>query len=127
MKRPKIRSFCEKRLLSKELNLRQHIMLSRMGQERMSEKRGNAMNDDQSRGERLQIMLSPEELMVLDDFRFKVRMPSRAAAVRELLKRGLAAEGYALAVPGAKSSDYGVIGSKAADAKAAAARRPSAK
>ena len=40
-------------------------------------------------------MLSPEELTVLDDFRFKVRMPSRAAAVRELLKRGLAAEGYA--------------------------------
>ena len=68
------------------------------------------MNDDQARGERLQIMLSPEELKVLDDFRFKVRMPSRAAAVRELLKRGLAAEGYELAAYGAKSADYGVIG-----------------
>ena len=68
------------------------------------------MNDDQARGERLQIMLSPEELKVLDDFRFKVRMPSRAAAVRELLKRGLSAEGYELAAYGAKSSDYGVIG-----------------
>ena len=43
------------------------------------------------RAERLQIMLSPEELTALDDFRFKRRMPSRAAAVRELLKRGLAA------------------------------------
>ena len=73
------------------------------------------MSDDQTRGERLQIMLSPEELTVLDDFRFKARMPSRAAAVRELLKRGLAAEGYALASPGAKSSDYGVIGSNGAD------------
>ena len=67
------------------------------------------MNDEQTRGERLQIMLSLEELTVLDDFRFKQRMPSRAAAVRELLKRGLAAEGYATAMQGSKSSDYGVI------------------
>jgi hypothetical protein len=63
-----------------------------------------------SRGERLQIMLSAEELQVVDEFRFKQRMPSRAAAVRELLKRGLAAEGYAAAVFGSKSSDYGVTG-----------------
>jgi hypothetical protein len=67
------------------------------------------MNDDQMRVERLQIMLSPDELNVLDDFRFKQRMPSRAAAVRELLKRGLSAEAYSLASPGTKSSDYGVI------------------
>jgi hypothetical protein len=60
------------------------------------------------RGERLQIMLSAEELQIVDDFRFKERMPSRAAAVRELLKRGLAAEGYAAGVFGVKSSDYGV-------------------
>lgn len=67
------------------------------------------MNEEQTRGERLQIMLSPEELSVLDDFRFRERMPSRAAAVRELLKRGLAAEGYAVAARGSKSTDYGVI------------------
>ena len=67
------------------------------------------MSDDQTRGERLQIMLSPEELTVLDDFRFRARMPSRAAAVRELLKRGLSTEGYSLAAPGTKSSDFGVI------------------
>jgi len=66
---------------------------------------------------RLQIMLSPEELVVVDDFRFKKRMPSRAAAVRELLKRGLAAEGFDLAAVGAKSSEYGVTG------KAPVARR----
>jgi hypothetical protein len=35
-------------------------------------------------------------------------MPSRAAAVRELLRRGLAAEGKLLA-PGTKSGDYGVL------------------
>jgi hypothetical protein len=41
-----------------------------------------------TRGERLQVMLSPEELTVIDDFRFRHRMPTRAAAVRELLKLG---------------------------------------
>jgi hypothetical protein len=66
------------------------------------------MPNDAHRDERLQIMLSPEELMVLDDFRFKNRMPSRASAVRELLKRGLAAEGYSAAVFGRKSSEFGV-------------------
>jgi hypothetical protein len=69
-----------------------------------------------ARGERLQLMLTPDELRVLDDFRFKKRMPSRAAAVRELLKRGLAAEGFDEAAFGTKSNDFGVI------AKAAAGR-----
>lgn len=63
-----------------------------------------------SRGERLQIMLSGEELKVLDDFRFKIRMPSRAAAVRELLKRGLAAEDFQVAAFGVKSEEFGVLG-----------------
>ena len=67
------------------------------------------MNDD-ARGERLQIMLSGDELTLLDNFRFKARMPSRAAAVRELLKRGLAAEGFGAAAFGVKSSEYGVSG-----------------
>ena len=62
------------------------------------------------RAERLQIMLDPEELAAVDDFRFKKRMPSRASAVRELLKRGLAAEGFLTAAVGAKSSEYGVVG-----------------
>jgi hypothetical protein len=62
------------------------------------------------RAERLQIMLDPQELAAVDDFRFQKRMPSRAAAVRELLKRGLAAEGFELAAVGAKSSAFGVTG-----------------
>ena len=60
------------------------------------------------RDERLQVMLAPEELAAVDDFRFKHRMPTRAAAVRELLKLGLAA----LATDGGarmKSSNYGVF------------------
>ncbi|KRQ98066.1 hypothetical protein CQ12_36150 [Bradyrhizobium jicamae] len=59
------------------------------------------------RGERLQVMLSPEELTVIDDFRFKHRMPTRAAAVRELLKLGLTV--LAKDGDGTKSSDYGVF------------------
>jgi hypothetical protein len=35
-------------------------------------------------------------------------MPSRAAAVRELLKRGLHAEGFEIAKHGKKSQDYGM-------------------
>jgi hypothetical protein len=94
-----------------------------MGQERISEAGAYPMSDDHTRGERLQIMLSPDELTVLDDFRFKQRMPSRAAAVRELLKRGLAVEGYSIAHAGAKSSDYGVIDGKTEGGKAPASRR----
>jgi hypothetical protein len=63
------------------------------------------MND--LRGERLQIMLSPEELAVIDDFRFKHRMPTRAAAVRELLRMGLTISG--IDGDGQKSSSYGVV------------------
>jgi hypothetical protein len=63
----------------------------------------------------LQIMLSADELAALDDFRFKQRMPSRAACVRELLRRGLAAEGITLAATGAKSSDFGVIANPSED------------
>ena len=61
-----------------------------------------------TRGERLQLMLTPDELVIIDDFRFKRRMPSRAAAVRELMKRGLAAEGFNEAAFGSKSRDFGV-------------------
>ena len=42
-----------------------------------------------AREERLQIMLFPEELKAVDDFRFQHRMPTRAAAVRELLRHGI--------------------------------------
>ena len=66
--------------------------------------------NDLLRGERLQIMLTREELEALDGWRFAKRMPSRAAAVRELLKRGLASEGFDLAEGGNKSQDFGVTG-----------------
>jgi len=69
--------------------------------------RGIAMPED--RIVRLQIMLSADEVKALDDWRFAKRMPSRASAIRELLRRGLAAEGFRTAEAGHKSRDYGVI------------------
>jgi hypothetical protein len=67
------------------------------------------MAGTRERGERLQIMLSPEELAALDDFRFKHRMPSRASAIREILRRGLGVLGETSAKTGSKSSDFGVL------------------
>jgi hypothetical protein len=61
------------------------------------------------REERLQIMLADEELTAVDDWRFDKRMPSRAAAIRELLRRGLAAEGYSAFDGRTKSKDFGVV------------------
>jgi hypothetical protein len=62
-----------------------------------------------SRPDRLQIMLSADELSVLDDWRFTYRLPSRAAAIRELLKRGLAVEGIDLETVGKQSANFGVL------------------
>jgi hypothetical protein len=65
--------------------------------------------NDLTRPERLQIMLTQDELAALDDWRFSRRMPSRAAAVRELLKRGLEAEGVQAADGRMRSRDFGVV------------------
>jgi hypothetical protein len=42
------------------------------------------------RSERLQVMLSTDEMAAIEDFQYRARIPSLAAAVRELLRRGLA-------------------------------------
>jgi len=68
-----------------------------------------------NRGGRLQIMLMEEELRIIDTWRFAKRMPSRAAAIRELLKRGLAAEGFAEVLDGQRSTDFSVLSDKAAE------------
>ena len=65
--------------------------------------------DKLMRGERLQIMLSPDELRALDDYRFRQRMPSRAAAVRELFRLGLGSAGLTQLVDGKRSSDFSVL------------------
>lgn len=70
------------------------------------------MTDGHIRGERLQIMLTEEELKALDDWRFSRRMPSRASAVRELLKRGLASDGFSAAHGTTRSQDFGIADGK---------------
>ena len=64
-----------------------------------------------TRETRLQIMLDQDELTAIDNWRFDQRMPSRAAAVRKLLRIGLEAENVDFAVQ-RRSGDYGVIEDK---------------
>ena len=49
----------------------------------------------------------------VENWRFEKRMPSRAAAARELLRRGLAADGFLVAEKRNKSQDFGVLETKA--------------
>ena len=62
-------------------------------------------------------MLTPEELLLIDDFRFKHRMPSRAAAVRDILTRGLSAMRFADPEQKAHSSEFGVADNRLEDGK----------
>lgn len=58
---------------------------------------------------KLQLMLDPEELEIIDDWRFTNRLPSRAAAIRELMRRGLNNDSADdPAKSGGRSRDYGV-------------------
>jgi hypothetical protein len=76
---------------------------------------GSSLMAEVVRASRLQIMLSHEEWKALDNWRFARHMPSRAAAIRELLKRGLQAEGFFSTADGdTRSQDFGVLASRAA-------------
>lgn len=77
-----------------------------------------------TRGERLQIMLTPEELALVDDWRFKTRMPSRASAIRELLRRGLSADGFDVAESGMRSGAFSVVDGNGDSAPAMDGRGP---
>lgn len=63
----------------------------------------------QKRSERLQIMLGPEELKAIDEWRFDHRMPSRAAAVREMIRLALSREDVPPADFGEHSGSFGVM------------------
>lgn len=63
-----------------------------------------------SRETRLQIMLDEDELAAIDDWRFKQRMPSRAAAIRRLINIGLAVKDPASADASMRSQDFGILG-----------------
>src|SRR5687767_400630 len=75
----------------------------------------------QKRLTRLQVMLSADELTALDNFRFEKRMPSLAAAIREILRRGLTVNGFNLAGKELSSSDFGVLESDGGNRSPAAA------
>jgi hypothetical protein len=65
-----------------------------------------------SRETRLQIMLNDEELAAIDDWRFRQRMPSRAAAIRNLLNIALRMRPEEGAVKPMRSQDYGLLNTK---------------
>jgi hypothetical protein len=65
-----------------------------------------------SRETRIQIMLDENELTAIDDWRYRCRMPSRASAIRELLRRGLAAEVGANTDRTLRSEEFGVLEKK---------------
>ncbi len=61
------------------------------------------------RTEKLQLMLSDEELKAIDDWRFDHRLPSRAAAIRELISRGLHTGEFAEPPEGKSSRVFTVV------------------
>ncbi len=72
--------------------------------------------DVSKRTEKLQIMLSDEELRAIDDWRFQNRLPSRAAAIRELISRGLHTEEFREPPEGKASGAFAVVTPPAEDA-----------
>ena len=62
-----------------------------------------------SRETRLQIMLDQDELAAIDDWRFQQRMPSRASAIRELLRIALKIKTKGTADPARRSKDFGIV------------------
>jgi hypothetical protein len=76
-------------------------------------------SDRSKRTEKLQLMLDDQELRAIDDWRFEHRMPTRAAAIRELLRRGLLTRGFDEAGPDQASTDYRVVEDEARPVKPA--------
>lgn len=66
------------------------------------------------RTEKLQLMLDEVELKAIDEWRFENRMPTRAAAIRELLRRGLIAHSHfdEPETEDATTRDFGVVDDK---------------
>jgi hypothetical protein len=73
-------------------------------------KEGRVPDRSQKRNERIQLMLDVDELEAIDAWRFDNRLPTRAAAIRELIKRGLM--NRTLEPPhtrDSKTTDFGVV------------------
>ena len=61
------------------------------------------------RTEKLQVMLNNAEIRAIDDWRFENRLPSRAAAIRELISRGLHTQEFSDPSMDKPSSGFGVV------------------
>jgi hypothetical protein len=70
-------------------HFRSGVMAKRPAKTRASNAWGTKSTPE--RTERLQFKVSTDEIAAIDEFRFQTRMPNRATAIRELLRRGLGA------------------------------------
>ncbi len=61
------------------------------------------------RTEKIQLMLNDDEIRTIDDWRFEHRLPSRAAAIRELISRGLSTTEFADPSEGKSSGGFAVV------------------
>lgn len=61
------------------------------------------------RTEKIQLMLNDDEIKAIDDWRFENRLPSRAAAIRELISRGLHTNEFSEPTEGKPSSIFTVV------------------
>jgi len=61
------------------------------------------------RTEKLQVMLNDAEIKAIDDWRFENRLPSRAAAIRELISRGLHTQEFSDPSMDKPSSGFNVV------------------
>ncbi len=61
------------------------------------------------RTERLQIMLLEQEIDAIDRWRYENMIPTRAAAIRELLRRGLVSNELGEPVHNAETAAYRVL------------------
>ena len=64
-------------------------MAKRPGKPRASDAWGTELPPE--RTERIQFKVSTDEIAAIDEFRFQTRVPNRATAIRELVRRGLGA------------------------------------
>jgi hypothetical protein len=58
------------------------------------------------------MMLDVDELKAIDDWRFENRLPSRAAAIRELMRRGLITDEFNDPPTDTPSGDFKVVDDK---------------
>jgi len=67
------------------------------------------VHESGKRTEKIQLMLNDEEIKAIDDWRFDHRLPSRAAAIRELISRGLHTSEFSQPPEGKSSGNFAVV------------------